>query len=465
MKINKGLFEPSGFFTSDHETEKLFSDVIQISKDGGMCFVGKFLLHGKWHILKRLKPEFLNNTIYKTALEKEFEIGLQLDHPNIVRYLHKGYDKKGVFIIQEYIDGITLREAFQDKDFVSKNNTDKIILQLIGAIDYLHKHQIYHLDLKPENILLSHKGGNIKLIDFGLATTDVFQGIASGTKKYASPEQIKDPSNQGARSDLYSLGLFVLELFTGDVNKKLIDRLPQQYREVIKACLNESPLNRPANISEVENGVTRYYKNRKRNLVLSTGIILIGAIICYFVFFDLTQQNKNLLEKLFTLRNNNINSALVERKNNSENQLLNSPASISNNQNVDTKEMIYKYQKSKADLAIINEGAKKMVADTIVPFSDSLKFISMANNLYNSFKNRVIQYDQHRYYINKSRKLILLEIKDSCYRELFNKWVIYSKQFDKGTPKYFYENKVFLSITNGIKSKIDSLAWNNGIPY
>jgi hypothetical protein len=66
----------------------------------------------------------------------------------------------------------------------------------------------------------------------------------------------------------------------------------------------------------------------------------------------------------------------------------------------------------------------------------------MANNLYNSFKNRVIQYDKHRYYNNKSRKLILLEIKDSCYKELFNKWVIYSKQFDKGTPKYFYENTV-----------------------
>jgi hypothetical protein len=116
-------------------------------------------------------------------------------------------------------------------------------------------------------------------------------------------------------------------------------------------------------------------------------------------------------------------------------------------------------------LAIIKVGVEKMVADTIVPFSDSLKFIDMANNLYNCFKNRVIQYDQHRYYINKSRKLILLEIKDSCYKELFNKWVIYSKQFDKGTPKYFYENKVFLSVTKRIKSKIDSLAWNNGIPY
>jgi serine/threonine protein kinase len=464
MDNNNSLFEPSGFFTSKDETEKLFSDVTEISKDGGMCFVGKFLLHGKWHTIKRLKPEFLNNTIYKTALEKEFEIGLQLDHPNIVRYLHKGYDKKGVFIIQEYIDGITLREAFQDKDFVSKNSTDKIILQLIGAIDYLHKHQIYHLDLKPENILLSHKGGNIKLIDFGLATTDAFQGIASGTKKYASPEQIKEPSKQGARSDLYSFGLFVLELFTGDVNKKLIDKLPQQYRKIIKACLNESPINRPKNISEVEHSVTRYYQSRKKKLILTIGLILFGATISYFLFSDFSQQDKNLLAKPFNSSKDNKNSALEEGENNSINQPINSPTTISKNEKTNARELISEQEKSKAELAKINKGAKKMAADTIVSHSDSMKFIAMANNLYSSFKNRVLQYDQGRYFKGKSRKLVLLEIKDSCYTELFNKWVIYAEQFEKGTPKYFYENKVFSSVTKRTKSKIDSLAWNNGIP-
>ena len=464
MDNNKSLFEPSGFFTNKDETEKLFSDVIEISTAGGMCFVGKFLLHGKWHTLKRLKPEFSNNTIYKTALEKEFEIGLQLDHPNIVRYLHKGYDKKGVFIIQEYIDGITLREAFQDKNFVSKNNIDKIIMQLIGAIDYLHKHQIYHLDLKPENILLSHKGGNIKLIDFGLATTDVFEGIASGTKKYASPEQIKEPSKQGARSDLYSFGLFVLELFTGDVNKKLIDKLPQQYRKVIKACLNESPVNRPENIRIVERSITEYYQNRKRNLSLTIGIIIIGAIISYFVFSDFFQQKKNLVPKPSNSIKDSINSMLVEAKNNSKNVIFDSPVSVSKNENMNTKEMILEYQKSKTELAKINEGINKMVADTVVSLSDSLKFIAMANDLYHSFKNRVLKYDQQPYYKNRSRKLVLLEIKDSCYTESFNKWIIYSNQFEKGTPKYFYENKVFSSVTKRTKSKIDSLALNNGIP-
>jgi serine/threonine protein kinase len=464
MDHNNSLFEPSGFFTSQEETEKLFSDVIEISKDGGMCFVGKFLLYGKWQTLKRLKPEFLNNTIYKTALEKEFEIGLQLDHPNIVRYLHKGYDKKGVFIIQEYIDGITLREAFQDKNFVNKNNIEKIILQLIGAIDYLHKHQIYHLDLKPENILLSHKGGNIKLIDFGLASTDVFEGIASGTKKYASPEQIKEPSKQGARSDLYSFGLFVLELFTGDVNKKLIDKLPQQYRKVIKACLSESPIDRPAHILEVEQSVTRYFKRRKRNLVLTLGIIIIGAIISYFVFSDFSQQNKNRLSKPSNSQKDSINSTLSVGKNNATNQPFNSPVSDTKKEKINTITLISEYQKSKLELAKLNKGINKLISDTIVSLSDSLKYIVMANDLYSSFKNSVLQYDQGRYYKKKSRKLVLLEIKDSCYGELFNKWTVYAKQFEKGTPKYFHENKVFSSVTKRTKSKIDSIAWNNGIP-
>jgi serine/threonine protein kinase len=462
MYHNNSLFEPSGFFTSQDETEKLFSDVIEISKDGGMCFVGKFLLHGKWHTLKRLKPEFLNNTIYKIALEKEFEIGLQLDHPNIVRYLHKGYDKKGVFIIQEYIDGISLREAFQNKNFVSENNIDKIILQLIGAIDYLHKHQIYHLDLKPENILLSHKGGNIKLIDFGLATTDVFQGIASGTKKYASPEQIKEPSKQGARSDLYSFGLFVLELFTGDVNKKLIDRLPQQYRKAIKACLSESPVNRPENIRKVEHSITLYYQHRKRSLFFT--LVIITVFIAFLVFSNFFKENKNLLTQPMDYIKDSVNTTLVDEKNNFENVIFDAPVSVSKNKNVSTKEIVFEYQKSKAELSKINEGANKMVAETFVSLSDSLKIIAMASDLYYSFKNRVLKYDQQPYYKNRARKLVLLEIKDSCYTELFNKWVVYSNQFEKGSPNYFYINKVFLSVTQSTKSKIDSLAWNNGIP-
>ena len=126
--------------------------------------------------------------------------------------------------------------------------------------------------------------------------------------------------------------------------------------------------------------------------------------------------------------------------------------------------MILEYQKSKTELAKINEGINKMVADTVVSLSDSLKFIAMANDLYHSFKNRVLKYDQQPYYKNRSRKLVLLEIKDSCYTESFNKWIIYSNQFEKGTPKYFYENKVFSSVTKRTKSKIDSLALNNGIP-
>lgn len=461
MYINKSLFEPSGFFTNKDETEKLFSDVIEISPAGGMCFVGKFLLHGKWHTLKRVKPEFSNNTIYKTALEKEFDIGLQLDHPNIVRYLHKGYDKKGVFIIQEYVDGISLREALQDKHFVSKHNIDKIIMQLIGAIDYLHKHQIYHLDLKPENVLLSHKGGNIKLIDFGLATSDVFQGIASGTKKYASPEQIKEPSKQGARSDLYSFALFVLEIFTGDVNKKLIDRLPQQYRKIIKACLNESPLNRPENINAVEQHIARYDKIRRRNLVV--GIIMIIAISSYFAFSNFSPQHKNLLTKPFDATKNNINST-VEEGIKSGDYTFNAPVSLSKNEKINSIDLISEYQKSKIELAKISKRNNAMMADTVVSRSDSLKFIAMANDLYLSFKNRVLKYDLQSYNQNKSRKLMLLEMKDSCYEESLNKWLIYSNQYQKETPKYFYLSKAFSSAIKRTTSKIDSLTWNNGIP-
>lgn len=420
------FFEPSGFFINETEIEKLFSDVIEISTEGGMCFVGKFLLHGKWHTLKRLKPEFSKNTIYKTALEKEFEIGLQLDHPNIGRYLHKGYDKKGLFVIQEYVDGVSLREAFQNKGFINEKNMGTIISQLIEAIDYLHKHQIYHLDLKPENILLSHKG-NIKLIDFGLATTDVFEGIASGTKKYASPEQITEPSKQSSKSDLYSFGLLMLEMFTGDVNKEFVSKLPGPYKKVINACLNEYPENRPENIKEIERGIAQYYLNRKRNLFLMTGVIIMGVIVSFIVLQNYSSENK-------------------------ESSLL-------------TKEIATEYKKSKIEISKATEMINKVLADTIASSTDSLKIVSMTNDLYQCFKSKVEKYDQHPYYSNSLRGMALIKIRDSCSKESLKLWIAYTKQFNNEAMKISHLDKLHSTISKKIQSKIDSIAWSNGVPY
>jgi serine/threonine protein kinase len=155
--------------------------------------VYKIKINNKWLLLKRIVPEFREHPFYISCFEKEFDIGFNLDHPNIVKYLNKGKDSEGTYLLAEYIDGITLR------DFILKNPDGlkdekwvlKIVKQLLDALDYLHKRQLFHLDLKPENLMITHKGDDLKIIDFGLSSSDSYSNFASGTKNMQLQSSLK----------------------------------------------------------------------------------------------------------------------------------------------------------------------------------------------------------------------------------------------------------------------------------
>jgi serine/threonine protein kinase len=212
-----------------------------LNSNGGTCIVYKINLHGKWVILKRIKPEYIGNPVIEKSFEKEFEIGFSLDHPHIIKYINKGNDKKGVFIITEYVDGKTLREHLNSGTVFSTEQIHKIIVQLFEAIAYLHKKNIIHLDLKPENILISDKTGNVKLIDFGFSYSDGQLPTIAGTKKYISAEQSINPETINCNNDFYSLGVIIIELFTRKADLSGVKQLPTKYRKVAKKCLDSSP--------------------------------------------------------------------------------------------------------------------------------------------------------------------------------------------------------------------------------
>jgi serine/threonine protein kinase len=189
-----------------------FSDIVPVNKNGATSDCYKVRIHAKWHFLKRPKKAFSTNPLYVAAFEKEFDLGFTLDHPNIVRYLSKGTDKDGIYILTEYIDGQTLRDfRLKNPDFFKKEkNIRKLLLQLLSALDYLHNRQIVHLDLKPDNILITNNGNNIKLIDLGLSYSDCYNEITGGTQSFGSPEQFLTPQLIDYRSDLYAFGKIVL---------------------------------------------------------------------------------------------------------------------------------------------------------------------------------------------------------------------------------------------------------------
>lgn len=209
--------------------ERGFSEYEEMSCGGYNCLF-KVKRYGRWFVLKGLKAEYMNQAFYKELLRKEFDLTVQLDHPNIVRVFSKEDDPLvGPSLLMEYIDGCTLSEFLKTKPSPAVRR--KILFELLDAMRYFHSKQIIHRDLKPSNILITHNGHNVKIIDFGLSDADdyaVFKQPA-GTVKYAAPEQMQPGVKIDARVDIYAFGKLLQLLF------------PTQYKAIARKCQNVNP--------------------------------------------------------------------------------------------------------------------------------------------------------------------------------------------------------------------------------
>lgn len=201
--------------------------------------------YGKRYTLKCLKAEFLYTPLYRQILTKEFEIGLQLEHPNICHTMGmENVDGYGPAIIMEYIDGLTLQQ-FIDNRQLTRPLAWAVLRQLMDALAYMHSKGIYHRDLKPQNIMLTHRNHDLRLIDFSLSDSEAFSALKSpaGTMRYIAPEQLKHGAVANASADIYSLGK-VVEDMAEDAGDRRLMRLG-------RTCANPDQTKRPASIDEV----------------------------------------------------------------------------------------------------------------------------------------------------------------------------------------------------------------------
>lgn len=231
--------------------------------------------YGKRYVLKCLKKDFLYTPIYQQALTKEFEIGLQLEHPNICRTIGlEQLPDLGTTIVMEYIDGDTL-QALIDRKLLTVELAHKITRQLMDALEYMHSKQMIHRDLKPSNIMVTHTGQNTKIIDLGLSDSDAFYilKIPAGTSGYIAPEQFLPGAKAEPRTDIYSLGKVI-----GDMAKTTGDKFLEK---MAKHCCVEDPKLRPDSIEKVRN--LSYEPPRLRSLVILLSIIAF-ILLCIIGF-------------------------------------------------------------------------------------------------------------------------------------------------------------------------------------
>jgi len=162
--------------------------------------------------------QFESDPGFFARFQREEEIGLKLQHPNILKFFP--VDKKSrPYIVTEYLRGYTLAHLLTSIRPMPVTDALKLASRICDALAYLHAQAVTHRDLKPQNIMMCYDG-TIRLMDFGIARSEgrriTFTGFtpAMGTPDYMAPEQVKGKRGD-ARTDIYSLGAILYEMITG----------------------------------------------------------------------------------------------------------------------------------------------------------------------------------------------------------------------------------------------------------
>ena len=237
----------SGIINGSFITEMDAMTVYESSSSRGFNQVVKIRRQGKWFILKGLKDEYRDQQVYIELLKKEYDLGTQLDHPNIVKILAKEMNPEvGPCIVMEYVDGVTLDEFLAAKPSVATRK--KVVEQLVEVLIYIHGKQIIHRDLKPSNILVTRNGNNVKVIDFGLSDADDYAVLKqpAGTLKYMAPEQKEPDVRIDGRADIYAFGLLLKEIF------------PHRYKHIAAKCSRADRECRYANAEALRKAFERH---------------------------------------------------------------------------------------------------------------------------------------------------------------------------------------------------------------
>ncbi|MBI5042841.1 MAG: serine/threonine protein kinase [Nitrospirae bacterium] len=250
-------------------------------------------------VIKKILPHLSLHEEFVSMFINEAKIAAQLTHTNIVQIFDLGKIEDSYYIAMEYVWGkdlkAVLKKGKEKKLPVSMEHALQIISKACSALDYAHKKKdlkgselnLIHRDVSPQNILVSYDG-DVKLVDFGIAkaaskTSDTRTGVLKGKIAYMSPEQAWGRSID-RRSDIFSLGIVLYELLTGemlfkgdtDLNTlekvreakiippaKLNKDIPKEIEDILLKALAKEPQERYQYASEMQNDLETYIHANK----------------------------------------------------------------------------------------------------------------------------------------------------------------------------------------------------------
>jgi tetratricopeptide (TPR) repeat protein len=261
------------------ESGTIIANRYNIKKTIGQGGMGRVFLVHDMHLdeliaLKLLIPYQIGESDQVERFIREIKISRKINHPNVIRVFDLEKWHMNHFITMEYVDGGNL------KDWMKQNPEDRdgrihFLMQICEGLYAAHRLNIIHRDIKPENILID-KGNIAKIVDFGIArsatiTSKTMDGRLIGTPEFISPEQIHG-QNLDEKSDIYSLGVLMYQLFTGKLPftasnigqillkhlnekpippKEINPKVPAWLDEIILKALEKDPAKRFQNTKEI----------------------------------------------------------------------------------------------------------------------------------------------------------------------------------------------------------------------